>query len=144
MSTTGGGTYHKANWKEIGVDQTTRGNGFVLEYNEPNRSMYDNIETCPEELVLFFYRLPYDYKLKSGTKLLQHIYNTHFKGVEDVLVFVREWEELKGHIPEDAYNRVRTKLDIQVAHSKEWRDVINTYFYRKTGIADALGRKIYD
>ena len=138
------GTYHRANWKEIGVDRTSRGTGFVGEYNEPNRSMYDHLETCPEELVLFFYRLPYKFKLKSGKKLLQHIYDTHFEGVEDVMQFAEAWNELKGHIPDDYFTRVQKKLEIQLAHSKEWRDVINTYFYRKTGIPDEKGRKIYE
>ncbi len=138
------GTYHRANWKAIGVDRTTRGTGYVAEYNEPNRSMYDNLETCPEELKLFFYRLQYDYVLKSGKNVLQHIYDTHFEGVEDVEVFVREWDELQGHIPDDAFKRVQQKMQAQLAHSKEWRDVINTYFYRRTGIPDAKGRLIHE
>jgi alpha-glucuronidase len=106
--------------------------------------MYDNLETCPDELKLFFYRLRYDYVLKSGKNVLQHIYDTHFEGVEDVEVFVKEWDELEGLIPADIFNRVQEKFKAQLAHSKEWRDVINTYFYRRTGIKDAQGRKIFD
>jgi alpha-glucuronidase len=138
------GTYHRANWEAIGVDRTSRGTGYVLEYNEPNRSMYDNLDTCPDELKLFFYRLRYDYVLKSGKNVLQHIYDTHFEGVEDVGIFVKEWDELEGLIPADIFNRVQEKFKAQLAHSKEWRDVINTYFYRRTGIKDAQGRKIFD
>ena len=73
-----------------------------------------------------------------------HIYDTHFEGVEDVMQFAEAWNELKGHIPDDYFTRVQKKLEIQLAHSKEWRDVINTYFYRKTGIPDEKGRKIYE
>ncbi|MBP7402061.1 MAG: alpha-glucuronidase [Clostridia bacterium] len=138
------GTYHRANWEAIGIDRTSRGTGYVQEYNEPNRSMYDNLETCPENLKLFFYRLRYDYVLSSGKTLLQHIYDTHFEGVEDVEVFVKEWDELQGLVPDDVFARVQKKFRQQLAHAKDWRDVINTYFYRRTDIPDAHGRKIYD
>ncbi|MBP7402060.1 MAG: alpha-glucuronidase [Clostridia bacterium] len=138
------GTYHRANKNAIGVDRTSRGTGYVLEYNEPNRSMYDNLETCPENLKLFFYRLRYDYVLNSGKTVLQHIYDTHFEGVGDVEVFVKKWDELQGLVPDDVFARVQKKFAQQLEHSKEWRDVINTYFYRRTGIPDAYGRKIYE
>ena len=138
------GTYHRANRYAIGVDRTSRGTGYVLAYNEPNRSMYDNLETCPENLKLFFYRLRYDYVLNSGKTLLQHIYDTHFEGVEDVEVFVQKWDELKGLVPDDVFARVQAKFTQQLEHSKEWRDVINTYFFRRTGIADAHGGLITD
>jgi alpha-glucuronidase len=138
------GTYHRANRYAIGVDRTSRGTGYVLAYNEPNRSMYDNLETCPENLKLFFYRLRYDTILNSSKTLLQHIYDTHFEGVEDVEVFVQKWDELKGLVPDDVFARVQAKFRQQLEHSKEWRDVINTYFFRRTGIGDAHGRLIYD
>jgi alpha-glucuronidase len=138
------GTYHRANWEAIGIDRTSRGTGFVLEYNEPNRSMYDNFETCPENLKLFFYRMKYDDVLSSGKTLLQHIYDTHFEGVGDVEVFVQKWDELKGLVPDDVFTRVQGRFRQQLAHSKEWRDVINTYFFRRTGIGDTHGRLITD
>ena len=57
---------------------------------------------------------------------------------------MREWDDLRGHVPEDVFRRVQKKFGDQLAHAKEWRDVINTYFYRRTGIPDAKGRKIYE
>lgn len=41
------------------------------------------------------------------------------------------------------FERVKERLHMQLEHAKEWRDVINTYFYRRTGIPDEKGRKIY-
>ncbi len=95
-----------------------------------------------ENLKLFFYRMKYDDVLSSGKTLLQHIYDTHFEGVGDVEVFVQKWDELKGLVPDDVFTRVQGRFRQQLAHSKEWRDVINTYFYRRTGIPDAHGRLI--
>ena len=75
--------------------------------------------------------------------LIQHIYDTHFEGVEDVKDMIKEWEGIKGLIPQDVYERVRERFDMQISNAVEWRDRVNTYFYRKSGIEDAKGRKIY-
>lgn len=137
------GTYHRADRNGLGVDRTMKGTGFSGQYNEPNASMYNSKETCPEELLLFFHYIIYDYKLKSGKTLIQHIYDTHFEGVEEVRRMVEDWCSLEGLIPEDLYNRVLERLLIQYDSSKEWRDRINTYFYRKSGVDDEKNRKIY-
>ena len=101
------------------------------------------MEKCPEELLLFFHRVPYTYRLKSGKTLIQHIYDTHFEGVEEVEEMIRDWQRLKGKIDEETYLHVMERFNIQLEHAKEWRDVINSYFYRKSGIPDELNRKIY-
>ncbi len=137
------GTYHRADFKAIGVDRTSRGTGFTLQYHHPWREIFDDIEKCPEDLLLFFHRVPYDFKLKSGKILLQFIYDSHFEGVEEAEKLKEKWLELKGKIDKEKFERVLEKLNQQIKHAKEWRDVINTYFYRKTGIPDEKGRKIY-
>ncbi len=139
------GTYHYADWRGFGVDRTVAtGTGYTAQYREPVASMYENLQTCPEELLLFFHHLPYTYELKSGKTIIQHIYDTHFEGVEKVEEFIEKWESLKDKISDDAFELVTEKLAVQLKDSKEWRDVINTYFYRRTGIQDVKGRKIYE
>ena len=138
------GTYHRADWKGIGVDRSSHGTGYAALYHSPLKEQYETPETCPEELILFFHHLRYDYRLKSGKTVLQHIYDTHFEGVEDVDRMYELWTELKGMVDEDVYSRVLARMEHQKEHAREWRDVINTYFYRKTGIPDAQGRKIYE
>lgn len=139
------GTYHRADIHGIGVDRTVKsGTGYTVQYSKEVMELYEDINTCPEELLLFFHRVPYSHKLKSGVTLIQHIYNTHFEGVEQVEEdLIKRWLGLKGTIEEEAFNHVLERLKMQLEHSKEWRDVINTYFYRKTGIKDMYGRKIY-
>ncbi len=138
------GTYHRADRDGMGVDRTVKsGTGYAGQYNEPNASMYENIESCPEELLLFFHYIRYDYKLKSGKTLIQHIYDTHFEGVEEVEKMIRDWEGLKGLVPDDVYERVCERFGLQLGNAIEWRDRINTYFYRKSGVPDEKGRKIY-
>lgn len=137
------GTYHRADHLGIGVDRSHNGTGYAGLYREPNASLYDDPEKCPEELLLFFHHMPYEYRLKSGKTILQHIYDTHFDGVALVDEMVRRFEELKGKLPEKQYERMAQRFAHQKEHSREWRDQINTYFYRKTGIPDEKGRKIY-
>jgi alpha-glucuronidase len=137
------GTYHRADHFGIGVDRTDKGTGYTRQYNSPNYEMYNDPESCPDELVLFFHHLPYNHVLKSGKTVLQHIYDTHFEGVEDVEVMIRLWHELEGNIEPEAYKRVSERFELQLKNAKEWRDVINSYFYRKTAIPDEKGRMIY-
>ena len=138
------GTYHRADIRGIGVDRTVKnGTGYTGQYHKEVAELYESFERCPEELLLFFHHVPYDHRLKSGETLIQYIYNTHFKGAEQAEELKRKWQSLEGKVEADVYTHVMKRLEGQIAHSKEWRDVVNTYFFRKTGIPDELGRKIY-
>ena len=137
------GTYHRADHLGLGVDRTDTGTGYVRQYHEPNASRYNGAEECPEELLLFFHHLPYTYRLKSGKTLIQHIYDSHFEGVREVEEMIRVWESLKGKIPEDSYALVRERFERQLYNAREWRDQVNSYFYRKSGIADEENREIF-
>ncbi|MCL2203172.1 MAG: alpha-glucuronidase [Defluviitaleaceae bacterium] len=137
------GTYHRATHTAIGVDRTTHGTEFTAQYHQYVRDLYESKKTCPEKLLLFFHRLPYTYKLKNGQTLLQYIYDTHFEGVEDVQRFITIWDSLQDKIPPEAHTSVQERLQLQLANAQEWRDVINNYFYRLTGIPDEKGRKVY-
>lgn len=137
------GTYHRADLHGIGVDRTGVGTGYVEQYNEPWRSRYADQATCPEELLLFFHYIPYTYELKTGKTLIQHIYDTHFEGVEEVEAMKKQWEGLEGKISERSFACVKDRFARQLENAKEWRDRVNTYFYRKSGIDDEKGRTIY-
>lgn len=138
------GTYHFADWKGVGVDRTVAtGTGYTSQYFEPNASLYEKADTCPDDLLLFFHHVDYTHKLKSGKTLIQHIYDTHFEGVETVKGYIRDWAALEHMIQPDIFALVKERLNIQFENSKEWRDIVNTYFYRHTGTPDAKGRKIY-
>jgi len=138
------GAYHRADHFAIGVDRSVKsGTGFAGQYHSPHAEIYESMETCPEELLLFFHRVPYNYRLKSGKTLIQHIYDTHFEGVEQAITLKEKWLSLKGKIDEQRFNEVLKRLEMQIEHAKEWRDVINSFFYRMTGINDEKGRKIY-
>lgn len=137
------GTYHRADHLGIGVDRSHEGTGYATLYREPNASLYDDKNKCPDELLLFFHHIPYTWKLKTGKTIIQHIYDTHFEGAEIIDDMVQRFVKLKGKLPDNVYERVMERLAHQQEHSKEWRDRINTYFYRMSGIPDDKNREIY-
>jgi alpha-glucuronidase len=138
------GTYHRADCRGIGIDRTIEsGTGYSGQYNEPLKSQYNNLETCPDELLLFFHHVPYTHVLKSGKTVIQHIYDTHFEGFKAAERFVEKWIELKDSVDENVYEHVLDRLNVQLDSARDWRDQVNTYFYRISGIEDEKKRKIY-
>ncbi|MFD0741962.1 hypothetical protein ACFQ1L_08790 [Phytohabitans flavus] len=138
------GTYHFADREGVGVDRTrATGTGFTGQYPQPWSDVYESLERCPDELLLFFHHVPYEHVLHSGSTVIQHIYDTHFAGAERAVEMRRLWERLAGQVDPELDARVRERLDEQVRSAAEWRDQINTYFHRKSGEPDAKGRQIY-
>lgn len=139
------GTYHYADRNGVGRDRTqATGTGYTRQYSEERFKEYESLSACPDELLLFFHHVPYTHILKSGKTVIQHIYDSHFEGVEKVKEYQRKWELLENAIDGEAYRNVKERLKQQLRNAVEWRDQINTYFYRKSGIPDERGRKIYD
>lgn len=138
------GTYHYADRDGMGVDRTKeQGTGYVSQYSEHNCQLYNNPATCPDELVLFFHHLPYSFRLQSGKTVIQHIYDTHFTGVEQVKELQKNWQSVKDKIPQDIFIEAEERLNRQLTNAIEWRDQVNTYFYRKSGVKDERNRNIY-
>lgn len=138
------GTYHFADRDGIGVDRTTRsGTGFTAQYEPGQASVYENVESCPDELLLFFHHVPYSHRLKSGKTVIQHIYDSHFDGARDAQRLLGTWLSLTGQVDPVRFEQVRARLELQVANATEWRDIVNSYFFRKSGVPDARGRKIF-
>lgn len=138
------GTYNYADRDGIGVDRTSAtGAGYTMQYNPPVSGMYDSLENCPDELLLFFHHVPYTHVLHSGKTVIQHIYDSHFESVDRVVAFREEWRALEGLIDSHCFRLVDDRLGQQIADASEFRDVVNTYFHRFSGIDDAKGRLIY-
>ncbi|MFD4990477.1 alpha-glucuronidase [Cellulosimicrobium cellulans] len=138
------GTYHFADRDGIGVDRTrATGTGYTGQYPAPWRDVYESLDTCPDELLLFFHHVPYEHVLHDGTSVVQHVYDTHFAGVERVEEYVRTWEGLRDAVDDAVFERVTERLAEQLRSAHEWRDQVCTYFLRASGVADAHGRTIY-
>jgi alpha-glucuronidase len=131
------GQWHRADDKGIGMDRTVAtGTGFIGQYSPAVARVYESLETCPDELLLFMHHVPYNHVLKSGKSLIQHIYDSHYEGARDADRLVRNWETLKGRVDEERYDEVLKDLRYQAGHAQVWRDAISNWFLRKSGIAD--------
>jgi alpha-glucuronidase len=140
------GTYHFADRAGVGVDRSVAtGTGFAGQYPQPWSDVYESPDRCPDELLLFFHHVPYGHVLHSGSTVIQHIYDTHFAGVEQVVRMRALWREVAatGLVEPALHGRVTELLDEQLRSAEEWRDQINAYFFRKSGVPDARGRRIY-
>lgn len=137
------GTYHFADRDGIGVDRTVAtGSGFTAQYAPALRHTYEDLATVPDELLLFFHHVPYTHVLHSGKTVIQHIYDTHFDGVDTVQRYRERWASISGRIDPATHANVSERLDRQLENAVEWRDQVNTYFFRMSGVADLHGRTI--
>ena len=136
------GTYHRASRDAVGIDRTSAGTGMVDQYPEAIRARYADPAACPENLLLFFHRLGYDWRMADGRTLIQRIYDDHFLGCERAEAMARTLAGLD--LPEPDRTEAAQRMARQLENAREWRDVINTFFHRLSGVNDAHGRKIYD
>ncbi|BAC69160.1 alpha-glucuronidase [Streptomyces avermitilis] len=138
------GTYHFADRDGVGVDRTrATGTGYAGQYAKPWAEVYESPDTCPDELLLFFHHVPYGHVLHSGRTVIQHIYDTHFEGVAEVEEARQVWASLVDLVEPARHTRVAERYEEQLRGAREWRDHINSYFFRKSGVPDAHGRRIH-
>jgi len=135
------GTYHKASRDAVGIDRTANGTGYTEQYPEPLRSLYSSLDTCPDNLLLFFHRLSYDAVMRDGRTLIQRIYDDHFEGLARTEEMARLLASLT--LPEPDRSEALERMDRQVKNAREWCDIVNTFFHRLSGVEDAQGRTIY-
>lgn len=123
--------YHKADAQGVGFDRSSKGTDAVGQYPEPYRSLYDNVETCPEEYLLWFHHVPWTYKMKSGSTLWQELCMKYNMGVAMVEVYRDFWhtsakQYMKGH--EQEWQHTDSLLNVQLENAKEWRNTCLKYF----------------
>ena len=123
--------YHKADAQGVGFDRSSKGTDAVGQYPEPYRSQYDNIQTCPEEYLLWFHHVPWNYRMKSGSTLWQELCMKYNMGVAMVEVYRDYWhtsakQYMKGH--EQEWQHTDSLLNVQLENAKEWRNTCLKYF----------------
>jgi len=137
----GWGQWHRADHTAIGMDRTmATGTGYIGQYPPAVQKLYESLANCPDNLLLFFHHVPYTHVLHSGKTVIQHVYDSHYDGAEQAQSFVRQWQALQGHIDEERYRDVLSRLQYQAGEAAVWRDTIYNWIYRLSGIPDEKGR----
>jgi alpha-glucuronidase len=141
----GWGQWIRADHEGVGMDRTVAtGTGYIGQYPPDVANMYESLATCPDELLLFMHHVPYTYKLHSGKTVIQHVYDAHYDGAAAAAKYVSDWQSLSGLVDKDRYDKVLALLEYQAGHADVWRDSINQWFFKMSGIADAKNRMGHD
>lgn len=120
--------YHKADTAGVGFDRTRTGSDAVSQYRAPYNDLYNNIETCPEEYLLWFHHVSWDYKMKNDKTLWQNLCAHYNRGVSETERFAAVWQTMRPYVDEERFNHVSRLMDVQVDNAKEWRNVCLGYF----------------
>ncbi|WP_033149059.1 alpha-glucuronidase [Prevotella sp. P6B1] len=120
--------YHKANTDSIGFDRTHTGSNATAQYREPYCQLYDDVNTCPERYLLWFHRVPWSFRLKSGRTVIEEMDYRYARGVSEVEDFIRVWQAQKGCIDQQRWQEVDLRLQHQLENAKEWQRVCMNYF----------------
>ncbi len=137
----GWGQWHKADETGIGMDRTVAtGTGYVGQYKPAIAKVYESVESCPDDLLLFLHHVPYTHKLHSGKTVIQYIYDSHYQGARAVENYVREWKGLEGLVDERRYHEVLAQLQYQAGQAEVWRDAVNSWFLKASNVPDAANR----
>ncbi|MCW3847421.1 alpha-glucuronidase [Sphingomonas sp. LB-2] len=120
--------YHKADANGIGFDRTKSGSNAVAQYAAPLAEQFGSVKKTPEEFLLWFHHLPWDYRLRSGQTLWDGLITHYDKGVDYVRGMIATWDSLKGKIDDQRWEETHMFLEIQLQEAQWWRDASIAYF----------------
>lgn len=126
--------YHQADPEGIGFDRTRSGSGNVDQYHEPLASMYNSLETCPEELLLWFHHIPWTHRMSTGRTFWDEMCHRYDRGIKKVREYQKVWEDAKPYVDQKRWEAVRDKLVIQESDARWWRDACVQYFGEFSGM----------
>ena len=120
--------YHKADAVGMGFDRTTTGSGNVKQYPDELCKLYNDINTCPENLLTWFHHVPWDHKMKSGRTFWDELCHKYDDGVHEARHFLAVWDAMQPYVDQQRFSEVQRKLRIQARDSEWWRDACLLYF----------------
>ena len=120
--------YHKADSIGLGFDRTLTGSANVKQYPDDLCRLYNDINTCPENLLAWFHHVPWDHKMKSGRTFWDELCHKYDEGVHETRRFLAIWDAMQPYIDAQRFEEVQRKLRIQARDSEWWRDACLLYF----------------
>lgn len=126
--------YHKADKAGLGFDRTMAGSQNVRQYPDALFNIYNNVETCPEQLLLWFHHVPWTHKMHNGETMWEALCHTYDQGVRQAEAFARIWEQMKPYIDAERYEAQKLNFDRQAKDAWWWRDACLLYFQQFSGM----------
>lgn len=138
--------YHQADAQGLGFNRTKTGSNAVSQYFPPLNERYDNISTCPENLILWFHHVPWDYPMKDGKPLWDELCYTYDSGVKKVRDYQKTWDRMEPYIDKQRFADVQSKLRIQSKDAVWWKDACLLYFqtFSKKPIPYDIERPVHE
>jgi alpha-glucuronidase len=120
--------YHKADGIGLGFDRTLKGSANVKQYTEELCRLYNDINTCPENLLTWFHHVPWDHRMKSGRTFWDELCHKYDDGVREARHFLVVWDAMQSYVDSQRFDEIQRKLRIQARDSEWWRDACLLYF----------------
>jgi alpha-glucuronidase len=120
--------YHKADSIGLGFDRTLNGSANVKQYPDELCRVYNDINTCPENLLAWFHHVPWDHRMKSGRTFWDELCHKYDDGVRQTRRFLAVWDAMQPCVDAQRFEEVQRKLRIQVRDAEWWRDACLLYF----------------
>lgn len=120
--------FHRADSTGIGFDRTATGSNALAQYQPAVQQQFENMATCPEQFLLWFHHVPWNYKMHSGRTLWNELVYKYYTGVDSVRWMQRNWNQCKGYIDEERFKQVQQLLGIQEQEAVWWRNACVLYF----------------
>lgn len=138
--------YHKADTLGVGFNRSSTGSNATAQYHSPLYETYDNLQTCPENLLLWFHHVPWNHPMKNGRTLWDELCYTYDRGVQQARNFQKAWDAAEKYIDSQRFNEVQHRLKIQTRDAVWWRDGCLLYFqqFSKRPIPYELERPVHN
>ena len=137
----GWGQWFRADANGIGMDRTVAtGTGYIGQYPPELAKVYEDVKTCPDDLLLFMHHVPYTHVLHDGKTVVQYVYDAHYEGAATAQTYAPRWRALKGLIDDERYELTLKLFTYQAGHAVVWRDAVTKWFQKESGIPDWQGR----
>jgi alpha-glucuronidase len=137
----GWGQWFRGDVQGIGMDRTSAtGTGYIGQYPSELAKVYEDVNTCPDDLLLFLHHVPYTHVLHDGKTLVQYVYDAHYEGAATAQTYAPRWQMLKGLVDNERYNETLKLFTYQAGHAIVWRDAVTRWFQQESGIPDKQGR----
>ena len=126
--------YHKADVQGIGFDRSSTGSNAVAQYPAQLAKLYDKLDTCPEEYILWFHHVPWTYQMKSGRSLWDELCYHYDHGVQQVRNFQKTWDSAEKYVDAQRFHEIQSALKIQARDAVWWKDACLLYFQEFSGM----------
>jgi alpha-glucuronidase len=126
--------YHRADKDGIGFDRSSKGTNAVGQYAPPVAAKFDDLKQIPDADLLWFHRVPWDYRMRSGRTLWEELVRHYAQGINEVKRMRATWATLAGRIDAERFAKTAAFLGVQQEEAQWWRDASIAYWQSLNGL----------